>query len=169
MGPDDPYILVRGSPSGSLLLASPFLNLLHAAPALPRRPAPLQIPDAAEPYRPSCSQRCRRQAEFEALGSGDAMVATSRAPTPTWLGLALLLLDAASAPSLSACAALQYRRCSPAASATRRLDQVPVEPGTSATSFYYSPAGACFWHHASSIQLKPVRIGWRCSGGGLGF
>ena len=57
------------------------------------------------------------------------MVATSRAPTPTWLGLALLLLDAASAPPLSACAALQYRRCLPAASATRRLDQVPVEPG----------------------------------------
>ena len=85
--------------------------------------------------RPSCSQRCRRQAEFEALGSGDAMVATSRAPTPTWLGLALLLLDAASAPLLSACAALQYRRCSPAAFATRRLDQVPVGPGISATSF----------------------------------
>ena len=85
--------------------------------------------------RASCSQRCWRQAEFEALGSGDAMVATSCAPSPTWLGLALLLLDAASAPLLSACAALQYRRCSPAASATRRLDQVPVEPGTSATSF----------------------------------
>ena len=63
------------------------------------------------------------------------MVATSRAPTPTWLGLALLLLDAASAPLLSACAALQYRRCSPAAFATRRLDQVPVGPGISATSF----------------------------------
>ena len=77
----------------------------------------------------------RRQAEFDAFGAGDAMVATSRAPTPTWLGLALLLLDAASAPPLSACAALQYRRCFPAASATRRLDQVPVEPGTSATSF----------------------------------
>ena len=71
----------------------------------------------------------RRQAEFDAFGAGDAMVATSRAPTPTWLGLALLLLDAASAPPLSACAALQYRRCFPAASATRRLDQVPVEPG----------------------------------------
>ena len=71
----------------------------------------------------------RRQAEFDAFGAGDAMVATSRAPTPTWLGLALLLLDAASAPLLSACAALQYRRCFPAASATRRLDQVPVEPG----------------------------------------
>ena len=65
----------------------------------------------------------------------NAMVATSRAPTPTWLGLALLLLDAASAPLLSACAALQYRRCSPAAFATRRLDQVPVGPGISATSF----------------------------------
>ena len=85
--------------------------------------------------RASCSQRCWRQAEFEALGSGDAMVASSRAPTPTWLGLALLLLDAASAPLLSACAALQYRRCSPAAFATRRLDQVPVGPGISATSF----------------------------------
>ena len=47
----------------------------------------------------------------------------------------LPLLDAASAPPLSACAALQYRRCSPAASATRRLDQVPVEPGISATPF----------------------------------
>ena len=79
--------------------------------------------------RPSCSQRCRRQAEFEVLGSGDAVAATSSAPTPTWLGLASLLLDAASAPPLSACAALQYRRCFPAASATRRLDQVPVEPG----------------------------------------
>ena len=77
----------------------------------------------------------RRQAEFDAFGAGDAMVATSRAPTPTWLGLALLLLDAASAPLLSACAALQYRRCSPAAFATRRLDQVPVGPGISATSF----------------------------------
>ena len=77
----------------------------------------------------------RRQAEFDAFGAGDAMVATSRAPTPTWLGLALLLLDAASAPPLSACAALQYRRCFPAASATRRLDQVPVGPGISATSF----------------------------------
>ena len=76
----------------------------------------------------------RRQAEFDAFGAGDAMVATSRAPTPTWLGLASLLLDAASAPPLSACAALQYRRCFPAASATRQLDQVPVEPGTSATS-----------------------------------
>ena len=107
--------------------------------------------------RPSCSQRCRRQAEFEALGSGDAMVATSRAPTPTWLGLALLLLDAASAPLLSACAALQYRRCSPAASATRRLDQVPVEPGTSATSFT-TVAGAYTRLFLSGAGRSPPKL-----------
>ena len=37
--------------------------------------------------RASCSQRRRRQAEFEVLGSGDAVAATPGAPTPTWLGL----------------------------------------------------------------------------------
>ena len=108
--------------------------------------------------RASCSQRCRRQAEFEALGSGDAMVATSRAPTPTWLGLALLLLDAASAPLLSACAALQYRRCSPAASATRRLDQVPVEPGTSATSFTTALLGRTPASFSLATGRSPPRI-----------
>ena len=104
------------------------------ARSLCRAAGVLESQESGGRARPSCSQRCRRQAELEALGSGDAMAASSRAPTPTWLGLALLLLDAASAPLLSACAALQYRRCSPAASATRRFDQVPVEPGTSATS-----------------------------------
>ena len=106
----------------------------------------------------------RRQAEFDAFGAGDAMVATSRAPTPTWLGLALLLLDAASAPPLSACAALQYRRCFPAASATRRLDQVPVEPGTSATSFTTvllgrTPASSSLATGRPTPRILPV---WSC-------
>ena len=86
------------------------------------------------------------------------MVATSRAPTPTWLGLALLLLDAASAPLLSACAALQYRRCSPAASATRRLDQVPVEPGISATSFTTALLGRTPASFSLATGRSPPRI-----------
>ena len=87
----------------------------------------------------------------------NAMVATSRAPTPTWLGLALLLLDAASAPLLSACAALQYRRCSPAASATRRLDQVPVEPGLLLRLLLH-PAGAYTRLFLSGAKRSPPRI-----------
>ena len=128
------------------------------ARSLCRAAGVLESQESGGRARPSCSQRCRRQAEFEALGSGDAMAASSRAPTPTWLGLALLLLDAASAPLLSACAALQYRRCSPAASATRRFDQVPVEPGTSATSSTTALLGRTPASFSLATGRSPPRI-----------
>ena len=79
--------------------------------------------------RASCSQRCAATGRVRCVQCRRRDGGYLSRCYSAWLGLASLLLDAASAPPLSACAALQYRRCFPAASATRRLDQVPVEPG----------------------------------------